>query len=127
MLNKAILMGRLTRDPEIRYTQSNLPVVQLDTLPLEAGNIRGHCVRYQWQTPYELQQIASDRGETGRAVNLRLADASESLDIVGNGAARVDQGCPGFQYLVSLELDGSDLENLLVLRAQGGHFYVEGY
>ena len=28
MLNKAILMGRLTRDPELRYTQNNLPVVQ---------------------------------------------------------------------------------------------------
>lgn len=27
MLNKAILMGRLTRDPEIRYTQNNTPVV----------------------------------------------------------------------------------------------------
>lgn len=26
MLNKAMLMGRLTRDPELRYTQSNLPV-----------------------------------------------------------------------------------------------------
>ncbi len=26
MLNKAILMGRLTRDPELRYTQSNVPV-----------------------------------------------------------------------------------------------------
>lgn len=26
MLNKAILMGRLTRDPELRYTQSNMPV-----------------------------------------------------------------------------------------------------
>lgn len=26
MLNKIILMGRLTRDPEIRYTQSQLPV-----------------------------------------------------------------------------------------------------
>lgn len=28
MLNKAILMGRLTRDPELKYTQGNLPVVQ---------------------------------------------------------------------------------------------------
>ena len=28
MLNKAILMGRLTRDPELRYTQGNLPVVR---------------------------------------------------------------------------------------------------
>lgn len=26
MLNKSILMGRLTRDPELRYTQSNIPV-----------------------------------------------------------------------------------------------------
>ncbi len=26
MLNKAIIMGRLTRDPELRYTQSNTPV-----------------------------------------------------------------------------------------------------
>lgn len=28
MMNKAILMGRLTRDPELKYTQGNLPVVQ---------------------------------------------------------------------------------------------------
>lgn len=27
MLNKAILMGRLTRDPELRHTQSNMAVV----------------------------------------------------------------------------------------------------
>lgn len=26
MLNKAVLMGRLTRDPELRHTQSNTPV-----------------------------------------------------------------------------------------------------
>ena len=26
MLSKAVLMGRLTRDPEMRYTQSNTPV-----------------------------------------------------------------------------------------------------
>lgn len=26
MLNKAIIIGRLTRDPELRYTQSNVPV-----------------------------------------------------------------------------------------------------
>ena len=29
MLNKAILMGRLTRDPELKHTQSNIPVVTL--------------------------------------------------------------------------------------------------
>ena len=27
MLNRIVLMGRLTRDPELRYTQSQLPVV----------------------------------------------------------------------------------------------------
>lgn len=27
MLNKVILMGRLTRDPELKYTPSNVPVV----------------------------------------------------------------------------------------------------
>lgn len=27
MLNKAIIMGRLVRDPELKYTQSNTPVV----------------------------------------------------------------------------------------------------
>lgn len=26
MLNKVILMGRLTRDPELKYTQNNIPV-----------------------------------------------------------------------------------------------------
>ena len=28
MLNKSILMGRLTRDPELKYTNSNLPVIR---------------------------------------------------------------------------------------------------
>ena len=27
MLNHIVVMGRLTRDPELRYTQSQLPVV----------------------------------------------------------------------------------------------------
>ena len=26
-MNSVILIGRLTRDPELRYTQSNIPVV----------------------------------------------------------------------------------------------------
>lgn len=34
MLNKAILMGRLTREPELRYTQSNTPVCSF-TLAVE--------------------------------------------------------------------------------------------
>ena len=36
MLNKAILMGRLTRDPELRHTQSNIPVASF-TLAVDRG------------------------------------------------------------------------------------------
>ena len=36
MLNKAILMGRLTRDPELKPTQSNIPVVTF-TLAVDRG------------------------------------------------------------------------------------------
>ena len=36
MLNKAILMGRLTRDPEKRYTQSNQSVTRF-TLAIDRG------------------------------------------------------------------------------------------
>lgn len=40
MLNKAILMGRLTRDPELRYTQNNTPVVSF-TLAIDRSYSRG--------------------------------------------------------------------------------------
>ena len=40
MLNKAILMGRLTRDPELRYTQNNTPVVTF-TLAIDRSYSRG--------------------------------------------------------------------------------------
>ncbi len=36
MLNKAILMGRLTRDPELRHTQSNLAVCSF-SLAIDRG------------------------------------------------------------------------------------------
>lgn len=41
MLNKAILMGRLTRDPELRYTQSNIPVSSF-TLAVDRGYSRNN-------------------------------------------------------------------------------------
>lgn len=41
MLNKAILMGRLTRDPEMRYTQSNIPVTSF-TLAVDRGYSRNN-------------------------------------------------------------------------------------
>ena len=39
MLNKAILMGRLTRDPELRHTQSNIAVASF-TLAVDRGYSR---------------------------------------------------------------------------------------
>lgn len=36
MLNKVILMGRLTRDPELRHTQSDIPVASF-TLAVDRG------------------------------------------------------------------------------------------
>ncbi|MBQ6846810.1 MAG: single-stranded DNA-binding protein [Oscillospiraceae bacterium] len=36
MLNKVILMGRLTKDPELRHTQSGLPVVSF-SLAVDRG------------------------------------------------------------------------------------------
>lgn len=36
MLNKAILMGRLTRDPELRHTQSNMAVCSF-SLAIDRG------------------------------------------------------------------------------------------
>ena len=40
MLNKAILMGRLTRDPKLRYTQNNTPVATF-TLAIDRSYSRG--------------------------------------------------------------------------------------
>ena len=59
MLNKAILMGRLTRDPELRHTQSNMAVDYKDAAKLrkymsERGKIlprrmTGTCAHHQRQ------------------------------------------------------------------------------
>ncbi|MBR2181361.1 MAG: single-stranded DNA-binding protein [Oscillospiraceae bacterium] len=40
MLNKVILMGRLTKDPELRHTQSDLPVASF-TLAVDRGYSKG--------------------------------------------------------------------------------------
>lgn len=39
MLNKVIIMGRLTRDPELRHTQSDIPVASF-TLAVDRGYSR---------------------------------------------------------------------------------------
>ena len=48
MLNKAILMGRLTRDPELRHTQTNIPVASF-TLAVDRG-FKGSSTDGQQQT-----------------------------------------------------------------------------
>lgn len=40
MLNKCVLMGRLTKDPELRHTQSDIPVASF-TLAVDRGYSRG--------------------------------------------------------------------------------------
>ena len=40
MFNKAILMGRLGRDPEVRYTTSGTPVADFSVATNESGPIR---------------------------------------------------------------------------------------
>lgn len=41
MLNKVILMGRLTRDPELRHTQNDKPVVSF-TIAVDRGYKKGN-------------------------------------------------------------------------------------
>jgi len=48
MLNKVILMGRLTRDPELRYTQSGIPVASF-TLAVDR-NYKSKSDQQQQQT-----------------------------------------------------------------------------
>ena len=49
MLNKAILMGRLTRDPELRYTQSNIPVVTFSIAVDRNYSNNGEIGRASWR------------------------------------------------------------------------------
>jgi len=41
-LNKVMLIGNLTRDPELRYTPQGTAVARWDWLPIEAGCQRVH-------------------------------------------------------------------------------------
>ena len=52
MLNKAILMGRLTRDPELRHTQSNMAVCSF-SLAIDRGrqsSLHSGSRRVLWQS-----------------------------------------------------------------------------
>lgn len=62
MLNKAIIMGRLTRDPELRHTPNNAPVVSF-TVAVDRGRRNGEqsgtdfidCVAWNRQAEFVQQ------------------------------------------------------------------------
>ena len=58
MLNKAILMGRLTKDPELRHTQSNIPVASF-TLAVDRGYSKNNA---EGQQPVDFINIVAWRG-----------------------------------------------------------------
>ena len=51
MVNKVVLMGRLTRDPELRHTQSNTAVCSF-TLAVDRGNRRSNSDPNQQTTDF---------------------------------------------------------------------------
>ncbi|MDR1157718.1 MAG: single-stranded DNA-binding protein [Oscillospiraceae bacterium] len=59
MLNKAILMGRLTRDPELRHTQSNTPVASF-RLAVDRG-YRSNAENPQQQTADFIDIVCWDK------------------------------------------------------------------
>ncbi|MDR0381832.1 MAG: single-stranded DNA-binding protein [Oscillospiraceae bacterium] len=59
MLNKAILMGRLTRDPELRHTQSNTPVASF-RLAVDRG-YRANAENPQQQTADFIDIVCWDK------------------------------------------------------------------
>ncbi len=60
MLNKVVLMGRLTRDPELRYTPQNVPVCTI-TLAVDRDFTRAGEQR-------ETDLLMSSRGAARRSL-----------------------------------------------------------
>ena len=58
-------------------------------------------------------EFRSYGGERRGSIDLRLRDATEELDVVRQGAVRVDQGVEGVDNLVVLELDRRYLDDLI--------------
>ena len=85
MLNKAILMGRLTRDPELRHTQSNMAVCSF-SLAIDRGRKDQNGER---QTDFIFAAFAEEFGFVGTftllacyaaiiLISLRIASLSHS-------------------------------------------------
>lgn len=80
-MNKVILMGRLTRDPEVRYTQNNMPVASF-TLAVKKKAAEGtdfiNCVA--WNKTGEFVNKYFKKGQqiaiTGR-INTRSYEDSQ--------------------------------------------------
>ena len=82
-LNRVLLMGNLTRDPELRYTPSNLPIVKL-----------GIAINRRWRNQQGAQQeettfVDCDAfGTTAEAINQYL---KKGRPIFIEGRLRLDQ------------------------------------
>lgn len=68
MLNKIVIMGRLTRDPELRYTQSNTPVASF-TIACDRDYSSGekkqtdfiNCVAWNYTAEFVKKHFAKGR------------------------------------------------------------------
>jgi single-strand DNA-binding protein len=63
-VNKVILLGRLGRDPEIKYTQSNIPVANFSLATSESWKDK---TTGEWQETTEWHRVVAWRGQAERA------------------------------------------------------------
>jgi len=128
-MNKAILMGRLTRDPEVRYSQNNLPITsftlavdrrftrqgeekQADFIPIVTfGKTAEFCEKYyrkgqQVLVVGRIQVRTWDDNEGKRRYMTEVvADEAYFADTKrGDGGARPDE----FGYYPQPQQDGAD-------------------
>lgn len=63
-LNKVLIIGHLGRDPEIKYTQSNVPIATMSIATSEAWKDK---TTGEWQEKTEWHRVVAWRGQAERA------------------------------------------------------------
>ncbi len=106
MLNRVILIGRLTRDPEVRYTSSNIPVANF-TLAVDRSRKNAQGERETdfidivlWQKSAELAKqyltkgrlIAVDGRLQVRTWQTKEGDNRKTYEVVGDSFNFLDKG-----------------------------------
>lgn len=63
-INNSVLMGRLTRDPELRYTKNNRPVATFKLAVSRRSNaeITDFIPVSRWAAPQSLQPVGFKKG-----------------------------------------------------------------